>query len=173
MALSSENPLIAESAQGALAEAETLAVVHPRAALILAVVAVEACLRDALLTPILHGSFHTESSAEILVRIVVRSKDEKLIKALLRILAAHTGIDLQTFKRSGSAKPLWEEIHDLQVKRNQVIHQAENATSDEAASAIRIARAVVSEVFARAVGKLGLHLHDQMRVCGAYQCSSP
>lgn len=168
-----ENPLIAQAAQRALGEAETLADSHPRAALILAVIATEVCLREALLTPILHGSFHTESSAEILVRIVVRSKDEKLIKALLSIFAAHTGMDLQKFKRAGSSKPFWEEIHDLQVKRNHVVHQADNATSEEAASAIRVAQAVLNEVFARAVEKLGLHVHDQMRVCGSNKCPSP
>ena len=168
-----ENPLVAQAAQAAVAEAETLALSNPRASLILAVVGTEVCLREALLTPILHGSFHTEASAEILVRIVVRSKDEKLVKALLRILAAHTEIDLQEFQRSGSSKPLWEEIHDIQKKRNRVIHQAESATSEEAASAIGIGRAVLTEVFARAVAKLGLHLHDQMRVCGSYKCTSP
>ena len=132
-----ENPLVAEAADGALAEAASLLGDHPRSALILAVVAAEACLRDALLTPILHGSFHTESSAALLVSIVVRNKDEKLIKALLRILAEQAGVDLQTFKRTGSSKALWEELHDLQRKRNRAIHQAEHVTPDEAKSALK------------------------------------
>jgi len=165
-----EHPLIAESAEGALGEATELVGTYPRPALILAVVAAETCLRDALLTPILHGSFHTESSAELLVNIVVRSKDEKLIKALLRVLAEQAGVDLQTFRRSGSSKPLWEEILELQRKRNRAIHQAENVSLGEANSALKIARAVLREVFARAVTKLGLHLHDRIRVCGKHKC---
>ena len=48
-----------------------------------------------LLTPILHGAFHTESSAEFLVRFVVATKDEKLVKALVATLASHTGVDLR------------------------------------------------------------------------------
>src|SRR5262245_42017429 len=113
-----------------------------------------------------HGVF-----AEILVRIMVASKDEKLVKALLRILSAHTAIDLQSFKRWAAQKPLWEELRDIQVKRNRVIHQAESATSEEALPAIEVARAVLNDVFARAVQKLGLHLHDEMRVCGSYKCT--
>jgi hypothetical protein len=166
-----EHPLVAEAADGALAEAANLVGSHPRPALILAVVAAEVCLRDALLTPILHGSFHTESSAELLVSIVVRSKDEKLVKALLKILANHAAVDLQTFKRTGSLEPLWEELHDLQQKRNRAIHQAEDVTPDEAASALEVAQTVVRKVFAQAVTKLGLHLHDQTKVCGRPTCS--
>ena len=165
-----DNPRIAESAQGALDEAETLVATHPRAALILAVVAIEVCLRDALLTPILHGSFHTESAAEFLVRLVVGSKDDKLTKALLRILTAHTGIDLQTFKRLGALRPLWVEMDDLKKRRNIIIHQADVATTDEANLAIQVAKTVVDEVFVGAVRKLGFHLHNRVRVCGANKC---
>src|SRR5438876_6065501 len=111
-----QEPALAQASQGALSEArELLASAYPRAALVLAITAAEVCLRGALLTPLLHGAFHTEASAGVLVRLVVGTKDEKLVKALLRILAAHTGVDLQVLRRPTAAKPLGAELHELQV----------------------------------------------------------
>lgn len=39
--------------------------------------------------------------------------------------------------------------------------------------AIAVATAVLNDVFAGAVRKLGLHLHEPMRVCHSYKCASP
>jgi hypothetical protein len=121
-----EHPLVAQPSQEALAESVLLLSDHHRAALVLAVTAAEVCLREALLTPILHGMFHTESSADLIVRLVVTIKDEKLIKALIRVMAESIQIDLQSFARSGSRKPLWEEMRELQVKRNHVLQPSDN-----------------------------------------------
>ena len=165
-----DHPLVAQAAQDALVEAQGLRGNHPRAALILAVIAGEVCLRDALLTPILHGSFHTGSSADLVVKVVVANKDEKLTKALLRVLAAHAGIDMQQFTRAGSGKPLWEEMREVQLKRNRIVHQAEAASAEEADTAIQVAKAVLHEVFGGAVRNLGLHLHDDVRVCALPKC---
>lgn len=164
-----EHPDVLVPAQETLAEARGLVGSSPRAALILAVVAAEVCLRDAMLTPVLHGSFHTPESADVLVRLFVATKDEKLIKALLRVLASHTKIDLQTFTRSGTKKPLWEEMRALQVKRNRVIHAAEIATGAEAQGALELAQVFLRDVFGSVVNGLSLHLHGP-RVCGKSQC---
>lgn len=165
-----DHPLVVKAAQDALAEAQALHGDHPRAALVLAVIAAEVCLRDALLSPILHGSFHTGSSADLVVKLVVASKDEKLIKALLRVLAAHTQIDLQQFTRAGSGKALWEEMREIQVKRNRIVHQAEGASVEEADAAIEVAKAVLHQVFGGTVRNLGLHLHENVRVCALPKC---
>lgn len=164
-----EHPDVLAPAQETLAEAHCLVGSSPRAALIFAVVATEVCLRDAMLTPVLHGSFHTPDSADVLVRLFVATKDEKLIKALLRVLASHTKIDLQTFTRSGAVKPLWEEMRALQVKRNRIIHAAETATEAEAQGALELAGVFLGNVFGGVVNALGLHLHGP-RVCGKPQC---
>lgn len=165
-----DHPLVAKAAQDALAEGQALRGDHPRAALVLAVIAAEVSLRDALLAPILHGSFHTGSSADLVVKLVIASKDEKLLKALLRVLAAHTQIDLQQFTRAGSGKPLWEEMREIQVKRNRIVHQAEGASVEEADAAIEVAKAVLHQVFGGTVRNLGLHLHENVRVCALPKC---
>jgi len=166
----SDHPLVAEAAQDALAEAQALRDNHPRAAVVLAVIAAEVCLRDALLAPILHGSFHTGSSADLVVKLVVARKNEELTKALFRVLAAQTRIDLQQFTRAGSRKALWKEMRDVQRKRNRIIHQADTALVEEADVAIEVAKAVLHELFGSAVRSLGLHLHENVRVCALPKC---
>lgn len=167
-----DHPFVAQTSGNALEESISLATDHPRAALVLAVTAAEVCLREALLTPILHGMFHTESSAELVVRRVVTVKDEKLFKALIRVLSDHTDIDLQSFVRPGSRKPLWEEMRELQVKRNQVLHQATTVPIEDARHAIAIAKVLLREVFPTVITKLGLHLHEGGRVCDSPKCST-
>jgi hypothetical protein len=167
-----QEPLVAEAAQGALREASDLLMAHPRAALVFAIMAAEVCLRGALLTPLLHGAFHTEASADLLAHLVAGTKDEKLVRALLRILAAHTGVDLQICRRSAAAKPLWQEIHDLQVKRNAVVHQAAAASPADAQQAIAVAETMLTGIFPTVITKLGLHLHEGPRVCDSPKCSA-
>ncbi len=165
-----QEPVLAQPAQEALREASDLVVAHPRAALVFAIMAAEVCLRGALLTPLLHGAFHTEASADILVRLVVGTKDERLVKAFLRILATHTGVDLQAHRRSAASKPLWEEMHDLQVKRNLVVHQAADVSRGDAQQAIAVAEAMLRDVFPAVITKLGLHLHEGPLICDSPKC---
>jgi len=163
-----EHPLVIEGAT----EARSLLLSHPRCSLVLAVTASEVCLREALLTPILHGSFHTELSANLMVQLIVTTKNENLTKALLQILARHTGMDLREFARSGLQRPLWEEMREIQGKRNTILHQAQSASSEDAERAIEIADCLLGEIFQRAIEKLGLHLHDGIRACGSRTCVS-
>jgi hypothetical protein len=165
-----ENPLLAQPAEGALVEARALLQSHPRAALVFAVTSAEVCMRRVLLTPILQGAFHTESSADFLVRLVVATKDERLVKALVAILASHTDMDIRVQCRAGGKKPLWEEMRDLQVKRNAVVHQAAPTGDGDAEEAVAVAEALLTHVFPAVIRKLGLHLHDGIRACDSPKC---
>lgn len=165
-----QEPVVAQAAQDALREASDLLVAHPRAALVFAITAAEVCLRGALLTPLLRGAFHTEASADVLARLVVGTKDEKLVKALLRILAVHTGVDLQVHRRATATKPIWEEMHDVQLKRNMVVHQAAAASLADAQQAIAVAETMLTGIFPAVITKLGLHLHEGPRVCDSPKC---
>jgi len=167
-----ENTLVAEPAAGALAEARALLRDHPKAALVFAVTSAELCMRRVLLTPILHGAFHTESSAEFLVRLLVATKDEKLVKALVAVLASQTGVDLRILCRSGVKTPLWEEMRDLQLKRNVVVHQGADSEQSEAERAVAVAAALMTEIFPTVITKLGLHLHESIRVCDSSRCNT-
>jgi hypothetical protein len=166
------NPLVAQPAEDALVEACALLPCHPKAALVFAVTSAELCMRRVLLTPILHGAFHTESSAEFLVRFVVATKDEKLVKALVATLASHTGVDLRVLCREAAKKPLWEEMRDLQVKRNAVVHQGAPAADADGQQAVAVAEALLSNVFPSVIRKLGLHLHGRIRLCDLPKCET-
>ena len=144
-----DHPLWIADAKEALTDARSLLLMHPRCSLILAVTASEVCLRGALLTPILHGSFHTELSANLMVKLIVTTKNENLTKALLQILAQHTGVDLRKFARSGSQMPLWEEMREIQGKRNTILHQAHEASSHEAKRVIDIPECLIDDIFKR------------------------
>jgi len=148
-------PLVAEAAQGTLREATDLLIAHPRAALLLAIIAAEACLRGALLTPLQHGAFHTEASAGLSAHLVAGAKDEKLVR-LSCALSQPT--PEWTFKSIGGpplTKALWQKMHDLQVKRGAVVHQAELHRQTYAQQAIAVAETVLTGVFQRSSLNLG------------------
>ena len=71
-----------------------------------------------------------------------------------------------SFKRAGCGQTLWEEIAETHKRRNAVIHRAEPVTISEAEHAVEIARVVLEELFTAVVGKLGLHTHSRLEVCG-------
>jgi hypothetical protein len=169
-----DNPGITEAAKGAPTEARTLLQRSARCSLVLAATASEVCFRDAILTPILHGSFHDKSSADLIVKLIVANKNDGLSKALLQILTARAGVDLRHFSRSGSRKPLWEEMREIQRMRNMILHKAQGASKVEAQLAIKIADCLISDIFPRVIKKIGLHLHEET-VCGSDECtkSSP
>jgi hypothetical protein len=167
------HPMVIQASLDALNEARSLALNHPRAALVFAVAATEVCFRVALLKPIFYGLVHTESSAELLMELAIAPKEEGLVKTMLKILAQHGGVDLCSFKRSGSAKTLWEEKKTLAGRRNAVVHRCEAATCNEAVQSIEVAEAMIEVIFPAVIAKLGLHLHQGFQVCGDIDCENP
>ncbi len=102
------NPLLAHAPLEALSQARALQAEHPSAAVVFAATGMEVGLRTVLLKPLVYGLVHAESSAPLIMELAVAHKDESLLKALVKILAAHGGVDLQTFKRVDSSKTLWQ-----------------------------------------------------------------
>jgi hypothetical protein len=167
------HPMVIQAPLDALNEARSLALNHPSAALVFAIAATEVCFKAALLKPIFYGLVHTESSAELLMELAIAPKDERLVKIMREILAKHGGVDLHSFKRSGAAKTLWEEMQALAKRRNAVVHRCESASRNEAMLAIGVAEAMIEGVFPSAIAKLGLHLHQGLQVCSAIDCENP
>jgi len=48
-------------------------------------------------------------------------------KLLLETLREHGGVDLDAYRRPKSDKPIWQEIREVQRKRNLIVHKAELA----------------------------------------------
>ncbi|MCX5842678.1 MAG: hypothetical protein NT022_02820 [Deltaproteobacteria bacterium] len=164
-------PSVAEPPFRSLDEARQLLPEYPTAAFIFAVIATEVGLKAALLKPIVYGLVHSDSAAGIITDMVIANKGyEKFRDLLFQILNEYGGIDLKKFSRPGVSKPLWDEIIDVQKKRNQIIHQANVVTSDESHHAIAVATSVLEELFPSVITKIGFHIHENGRVCNDWKC---
>lgn len=90
---------------------------------------------------------------------------ERFQKLLAEILAQFGGVDFKTFKRSGSARALWEEIAEVQKDRNAIIHRGEAVDDAKAGLAIAVAATLLNDMFPLVLAKLDLHLHEPLTVC--------
>ena len=91
---------------------------------------------------------------------------DKFRDLLFAILNKYAGIDLNSFKRDGSNKTLWEESSNVRELRHGVVHEAKTATAEDAVKALGIATVILRQIFPDVISNLGLHLHDGVVVCG-------
>jgi hypothetical protein len=166
-----EHRLLAEPSFGAFTEAKKLIHTYDTAAFLFSAVAVEVGLRETLVKPIVFGLVHTLSVASLITDMVLSRPDHKKYRdLLLHLLREHGGVDLYSYKRSGSNRPIWEEIIDIKKKRDLIVHHAQIATSDEANLAIGVASTIMENLFPTVVGRMGLHLHEGFRICDDWKC---
>lgn len=71
----------------------------------------------------------------------------------MQILREHGGVDLDTYKRPDSNKPIWQEIREVQGQRNSILHRAEAASDEQAALALGVAQTIIEELFPAVVKK--------------------
>jgi hypothetical protein len=168
----SGNKLLAKPAFNVLKEARTLTAVNPTAGFVFAAISMEVGLKETLLKPIVSGLVHTDSVASLVTNLVVSHQSmDRYRELLLQILREHGGIDLDSHKRPGSKKPVWQEIKEVQSRRNLVVHTAEPATEEHATMALGVAGTIVEELFPNVVKKMGLHLHEGSRICNDRKCA--
>ena len=167
----SGNRLLAEPAFRMLREAQNLIEVNATAGFIFGAVAMEVGLKETLLKPIVFGLVHVASSASLVTNLVMSHQSmDRYKELLLQILRDHGGVDLQSYRRPGSSKIIWEEIKNVQTKRNSILHTAQTASHEEAALALGVASTIVGELFNAVVTRMGLHLHDGFRICDGSKC---
>ncbi|MCX6898950.1 MAG: hypothetical protein NT105_09635 [Verrucomicrobia bacterium] len=168
-----QHPSVAQPAINSLNKARGFATTDPTSSLVFAAIATEVALRSVLLKPIVFGLINCEAAAGLITDVVfAHSSSDKFRKLMLKSLTDHGGVDLLENKRDGQGKSLWVEIGEIQVNRNKILHTAETATSEQALQAVGVATALLEKVFPSVVNKLGLHLHDGVRVCSDYHCKS-
>ncbi len=166
-----EHRLLAESAFAALTEAKKLIDGYATAAFVFSAIAVEVGLRETLVKPIVFGLVHTLSVASLITDMVLSRPDQKKYRdLLLHLLREHGDVDLHSYKRSGSRRPIWEEITEVKKKRDLIVHRAQTATSNEATLALGVASTVLENLFPKVVGRMGLHLHEGFRICDDWKC---
>lgn len=162
-----DHKLVAEPAYNAYLEAGKIMDTSYSAGLIFSAIAVEVGLKVTLLKPIVFGLVHAESTASLITDLAIspRTGMEKYRELLLQILREHGGIDLDSYKRSGSTKSIWEEINVVQHQRNVILHRAEKVTQKDSKLAYDVASTILNIIFPEVIKKMGMHLHDGFRIC--------
>ncbi len=161
-----DNRLLAQRAVEALSAARALIGTNVTASFLFAAISVEVGLKTTLLKPIVYGLVHAESVAGLVTDLAASHTGmNRYRKLLLEILQQYGGVDLDTFKRSGSHKALWEEIREIQSTRNSIVHRAETASEEDAEQALGVAAEILGAIFPAVVKKLGLYLYDGFQIC--------
>ena len=116
---------------------------HYSAALVFAASATEQFLKVALLRPVVYGLVHFDSLAEMIVNSALSQtgylRYTKLLSGLFNTL---TSTELAKITLPGKSKSLLNEASELQSRRNDVVHKAEEIFEVEAASAIEVSAGV-------------------------------
>ena len=166
-----DHQLLAKPAFDALTEARNLMDTNATASFIFSAIAMEVGLKEALLKPIVFGLVHTASVAALITDLAIsHSSMDKYRELLLQILREHGGVDLDSYKRPDSNKPIWQEIREVQRQRNSILHRAEAASDEEATLALGVASTIIEKLFPAVVKKMGLHLHEGFRICNNWRC---
>jgi hypothetical protein len=169
------HPDVAEKPFKALVEARALIQEsHETAAFLYAVIATEVNIKSVLVYPIVNGFIHNEMIAPLITNMVLsqtRGQFDKVKEVFLNILKEAAHFDLQTYSRVGANKNLWDEITEIQKRRNRILHAAEIVTILDAEMAIAIAAEVVEVVFPRVAQNLGFHIHEGFKLCAKHDCS--
>ena len=165
------NGLLAKPAFDALVEARNLMKTSITAAFVFSAIAMEVALKETLLKPIVHGLVHAGSVAALVTDLVMGHRSMDRYKdLLLQILREHGGVDLLSYKRSGSRKNIWDEMKTVQAKRNSIVHAAQVASEEETTLALSVASTIMEILFPSVITKMGLHLHDGYRICADWKC---
>jgi len=165
------NPRVAKPVVDLLQEARSLLHQHPTPALVFAAIAIEAGLKQVLLRPIVSGLVNSESAASLITDLALeRTCMRKFRDLLFQVLSEHAGVHVSSFVRPGSSRRLWDEIIEVQNRRNAVMHRAEQASFEEAAQSVEVAAAIVENLFPAIATYLGFHLHDRFRLCSSPLC---
>jgi hypothetical protein len=164
-----KHPDLARPARESFLYAQSLMPSFPQAALLFSVTATELAWKTVLLKPFVFGLVHTEGLADFVTELTIKHAGMDNFKKLLTaILTEFGGVNLIEYKRDGSSRTLWEEIKEIQEARNLLLHKGKNAPDGTADLAISVAGTLLNIIFPQVIGKLGLHLHNKITVCGSF-----
>jgi hypothetical protein len=165
------HPDIAVPAVHVLNDARRFRDTDPTVGLLFAAVAIELGLKALLLKPIVYGLVHQDAAASLITDLATSYTGfDRYRGLLLQILANHGGINLQTCRRTGSTRLLWDEITDIQTKRNAFMHRGERPTDADTELAMAVAVTILDSVVPSVLHRLRLHLHEGIRICGNVIC---
>jgi hypothetical protein len=140
------------------------------AALVFAVTAIEVGLKLGFIKAIVYGSVHSETAAGIIADMSSAHAGFERLRDLVFQILSEVNLDLRGYRRANADRILWDEVIEVQKRRNAIVHRAQEGTEEEAQSAIAIASSLLEDIFPAVIRNIGLHLHDGRRVCGNNEC---
>ncbi len=169
-----EHASVAQSAIASLVKAKELFELgHFSASQVFAGAAIEVAFKDVFVRPVVYGLVHNEDAAEMVADLVDAIRQlERLKKLVVYVASEFAGINFFEVRVGQSNTSLWEDITGVREKRNDVLHKGVEATDETARHSIGVAEMLLKEVFPAVIGKLGLHLHEGMPICGNRECQS-
>ena len=163
------HPDVGKDVLAVLNEARSLLRDHIAAALVFASSAIELGMKLLFMKPIVAGLVHPESTADLIAELTISHSGNNRFRDLLFAIAVeHGGVDLSAHHRGGIAPSLWQEIRDIKVARDRILHQGTAPAVAEPARAVDVAAYLIEELFPKLVDRLGLHTHKDLMVCDDY-----
>lgn len=119
---------------------------------------VEIILKSVFLKPILYGSFMYQNIADLVVKEILRARDDSIRKILFHVLNSSANFDFETYKRPMVKVTLWEEIKNVRIQRNIIIHSGKIVPLDKAKYVYRIAVHLNKIIFPKLLDNVGLKI---------------
>ncbi len=166
-----KHPDMAGAALAMMGEMGSLAGGHRIAALLFATSAAEITIKRLLVTPMLNGLVHNETVADLVMGIMPRETGSEGFKTLLfGVLNKVAGVDLATYRRSGSNRTLWDEWKQLQRERNNLIHDGTAPSAETLTFFDSVAAEFLNVIFPKVLRKLGLEVTGYLMIAVGSEC---
>lgn len=129
------NPMIAKKAIAFLKLSAERVSSDPTASLLYSAISIEVMLKSVILKPIVSGLVHSESVAELISTLLIKQTGVDRFKELIfKILDDNISLPTSavSYCREGTKVSLWKEREKVQSVRNQIAHQANTCSEQQA-----------------------------------------
>lgn len=120
--------------------------------------AIEIILKNMFLKPILHGSFMSQYVADLVVEEILHTRYSSIRKILFYVLKHSAGFNFETYKRPRIKIKLWNEIVNIRLQRNKIIHIGNSVTLSRAKYSYRVATHLSKIIFPKIINNVGLKI---------------
>jgi hypothetical protein len=122
---------------------------HFSASVIYSFIAVENVLRDLILRPLVWGKFINEEVATLITNSIIENRLDQLSNFLFHFIKESIGLDIKTTARPDQTTPLWQEINELKLLRNRIVHRGIKCDESSATRAFAITEYLYNDIFLR------------------------
>ncbi len=161
-----KNNEIAVNAILFIKKAKELVSSDPTASLLYSSIATEVVLKSILLKPVVFGLVHTESLAELVSSMLLKQSGvDRFKKLVFSILESHIEFDggIENYKRDGCKINLWNERAEIQKVRNNIMHQTQECSEEQADTAYLVA-VVFFRLTKLLIKNIGFKFDDEWKI---------